>query len=584
MKRALSFLLLVACSTNNDKPNDAGADQTMTVDPCAAPCATYTNTCSGDLDACTNACKSGMVSDRDGGPIKRDVRSCLIAAKDDCTSLAHCFDPPPAVPFNTGPYGTKPKDIAGPFTFETWDFQKEWTGLDSYVFLIFAPKQITYPNGADYSADLFKQNVATMLAKSPPNVHYFFLPLKTDDPDWPAARDKWIGQVPAEWTARVHFSDTGAMDQPGWIGQMITYRYKTSLPYKQYDYVGFAIDRFQRIREVGMLGTIVQNGITAKLVNLAYEPTYYEFEWAREQALDKQANVVTLIDKKVVYDTQDIDVTLPDPSMYDTLEVDLSNDCDNHRDGECGAWDYLSYLWICTPNNNADGGDPWKCDTEFARWITAYWRETRWVTDISQMLPLLKQGKQHLRWNANGQWDPRKTNYTVSLSLRYGNKNKGMKPVSAVPLWTGGNWNATYDMNHAPVQLTVDANAKKVELYTLVTGHGASNGNCAEFCNHEHHFTVNGTDHLKSFPGAQSPNGCADMTKLGVVPNQHGTWYFGRGGWCPGYDVAPYVVDVTKEVKLGQMNDLKYTTSFGGQPVDIDRGYVVLSSYLITWK
>src|SRR6185295_15719433 len=49
----------------------------------------------------------------------------------------------PSVPFNPGPYGTKPKDTAGPFTLPTtdgdWDFQKSWTGDDSYVFLVFAP-------------------------------------------------------------------------------------------------------------------------------------------------------------------------------------------------------------------------------------------------------------------------------------------------------------------------------------------------------------------------------------------------------------------------------------------------------------
>lgn len=594
MKRGFlwSFLLVSSCSTSNDKPADGGTVDTPVPEPCAAPCGAYASTCGGDLDACTSACKSATVVDRDGGTAKRDVLACLNAAKDDCVAAGHCFDPPPLVPFNPGPYGTSVKDIAGPFVIPTtsgdWDFQKEWTGTDSYVFNFFSPNSLVYPNGADYSADLYKQSLSSLLSKSPPNVHYFFMPLRGGDPDWPAARDKWVAQleqIGGDWATRVHFSDTGALDLQNWIGMMMQYRYKTSLPYKQYDVFGFAIDRFQRIREIGMLGTLVQNGIQPKLSFLAYEPTYYEFEWAREQALAAapQPTIVELMKQKTVYDRQDIDAMLPDPQAFDSLEVDLTMDCDHHRDGECGAWDYLSHLWVCTPSN-ADGGDPYTCDTEIARWITSYWRETRWVTDISQMLPLLKAGAVHLRWYASGQWDPRKTNYTVSLSLRYFSKNKGMRPVSAIPLWTGGAWNASYDANHPNKQVMISNGAKKVELYALLTGHGASTDNCAEFCNHEHHFFVNGNDHLRSFPGAQTLLGCADQVKIGAVPNQHGTWYFGRGGWCPGLDVAPWIVDVTKEVKVGQNNDLAYTTTYGGQPVSVDRGNIVLSSYLVTWQ
>lgn len=39
--------------------------------------------------------------------------------------------------------------------------------------------------------------------------------------------------------------------------------------------------------------------------------------------------------------------------------------------------------------------------------------------------------------------------------------------------------------------------------------------------------------------------GCADDVLYGGVPNQHGTWYYGRGGWCDGAAVRPWVVDIT---------------------------------------
>jgi hypothetical protein len=259
-------------------------------------------------------------------------------------------------------------------------------------------------------------------------------------------------------------------------------------------------------------------------------------------------------------------------------------DCPDHRDATCGAWDYLSHMWVCDPATDPDGGAAtWKCSTEIARWITAYWREGRWVTDISGMLPFLKKGgATHLRWHASGQFDPRRTDYTVSLSLRLSDRKKGMRPVEAVPLWNGGRWNAAYDAAHPARQVTVPAGTKKVDLYTLITGHDSSTSQCAEFCNHEHTFTMNGKPHLRSFPG-QTALGCANEGK-GVAPNQHGTWYFGRGGWCPGYDVAPWIVDVTTEAKIGQSNDVGYTTAFAGKPVDVDRGNIVMSSYLVYWQ
>src|SRR5262249_22626533 len=149
--------------------------------------------------ACRAACTRGMVAGRDGGSTERDVLGCLKTAKDECNTAKRCFDAPPLIAFNPGPYGTNPKDYAGPFVFPAtdgdWDFQKEWTGTDSYVFLIFSPGTLVYQNGYDYSAELFKQSLSSLLSKSPKNVQYFFLPLRSNEPSWPAARDKWVAQL-----------------------------------------------------------------------------------------------------------------------------------------------------------------------------------------------------------------------------------------------------------------------------------------------------------------------------------------------------------------------------------------------------
>lgn len=45
-----------------------------------------------------------------------------------------------------------------------------------------------------------------------------------------------------------------------------------------------------------------------------------------------------------------------------------------------------------------------------------------------------------------------------------------------------------------------------------------------------------------------SPLGCAMRVKEGALPNEYGTWLYGRGGWCDGLQVEPWVTDVTGQV------------------------------------
>ena len=76
----------------------------------------------------------------------------------------------------------------------------------------------------------------------------------------------------------------------------------------------------------------------------------------------------------------------------------------------------------------------------------------------------------------------------------------------------------------------------------------------------------------------------------GVIPNQYGTWGYGRAGWCPGQDVAPYVVDITDYVIAGEENVIDYEAcrvsgnSCVAPPTCQGDGYcpeIAFSSYII---
>jgi hypothetical protein len=54
------------------------------------------------------------------------------------------------------------------------------------------------------------------------------------------------------------------------------------------------------------------------------------------------------------------------------------------------------------------------------------------------------------------------------------------------------------------------------------------------------YFTVNGGTYEfdTSYPEAGDGDYCMELETIvqGVIPNQYGTWGFGRAGWCPGMD------------------------------------------------
>ena len=514
--------------------------------------------------------------------------------------------------FLPGPYGAMPRDVAGPFTVPTadgdWSFDESWTGEDHTLFIVYSPGTVL-PSATDYFRLLFKPAaVPRLLAASPPNVHYVFL-WHSDQPGFQAfvaaaqaQIDALAGDARDHWKPRVHFVTDQVDGLTGWLGDTYRERIKAKLPGKRYDAQQFAVDRTQHVREVGMLGRLGASGTSPDLAFLADEPVYYEYEHARDVKLAaEKATVISLFKDQTVVDTTTFDVTLPDAATmasFDTLEVDLTMNCEHHRDGECGAWDYISDLRLChdaPPSGDAgldadpDAAPPApQCDLELARWITSYWRETHWVTDVSGMLAFLRSGgHQTMRWYASKQWDPRPANYVVSLSLRLSNSGKGMKPVSATKLFEGARLDPDYAAKYPPMKLDVPSDAKKAEIYALITGHGSETDQCAEFCNHTHHFSVNGApEHVLSFPEAQTNDGCRKRISEGVVPNQFGTWYFGRGGWCPGLDVRPFEVDITKELKLGSDNTLSYRALIGTSAPAMGSTYgdIHMTTYLVIWK
>ena len=84
---------------------------------------------------------------------------------------------------------------------------------------------------------------------------------------------------------------------------------------------------------------------------------------------------------------------------------------------------------------------------------------------------------------------------------------------------------------------------------------------CRDDCEFEptsHHYDINGETYSVEFFHAGTMWGCVEEVRNGVEPNEHGTWNYGRDGWCDGSPVDAHVFDVTASVDLGATNELTY--------------------------
>ena len=161
-------------------------------------------------------------------------------------------------------------------------------------------------------------------------------------------------------------------------------------------------------------------------------------------------------------------------------------------------------------------------------------------------------------------------------------------PYKIKRLYRGGNFDKDYNKAYKTKEFTVPANAKKVKLFAVITGHGSDNNNCAEFCVTSHNFVINAKfTNTRVFSNAGTPNGCADKVRKGVEPNEHGTWLYGRDGWCDGQEVDPWLEDVTDQVKMDQaVNTISYHGYFNGKdPAPTSEpGYIIMHSFLVFYK
>lgn len=180
--------------------------------------------------------------------------------------------------------------------------------------------------------------------------------------------------------------------------------------------------------------------------------------------------------------------------------------------------------------------------------------------------------------------------WVPSLDIHFQNKQTqgGIYPSKAFVLYEpGATFNKSYNSNFKPYRFLVPDDVIKVEIYAVITGHGSDENGCGEFCVTSHHFIVNKHVNNITFSEAGTPLGCANQVPTGVEPNEHGTWLYGRDGWCDGRNVFPWIIDITTQIQKGQeTNVINYFGWFNGTDPNPKQnpGEIILYSYLIFYK
>jgi hypothetical protein len=521
-----------------------------------------------------------------------------VDTDDDATPPADVTPEPTACPdglafreWEEGSGGPHRHDLAADFTITTvqgreFSLRENWNGCEVYVFI---PDQI--PNTSADRTSIWARDVDNLIAASPDNVHYFFVStLPREASAQTAVREmaqrveEAVDALPVEeqdaWFDRIHVVDTAAPALTSWLKETFAGAGRQ----------GWLIDREQRIRGVGSFADVTRYNQDlanaeawpweSNLANAAADAAYINAEARRDAELAAQERtVVSLWQGEILAGFADTETTLPSAeeiATYNILEIEVEQLCPDRtipEFGNCGPWDYLAYLWL------------WDGDTrlELGRFITTYHREGRFIVDASPMLPLLAEGGlQRFQWEFAPEWNTQPT--STHVRLRFGRSGATDRPSELVPLWTGGTFNPEYNDIQADKEIEIPADVTRVELWAIITGHGAELQNCAEFCNHEHEVRINGDVYFRDHPIVGDDQGCIAELENGMTPNQWGTWWFGRGGWCPGQRVEPWQVDVTESVTAGETADLTYVGTLNGRTPSAAAGTIRMTSYLVFYR
>lgn len=250
--------------------------------------------------------------------------------------------------------------------------------------------------------------------------------------------------------------------------------------------------------------------------------------------------------------TVDATASFPSTGTYSKVLMHVTLNCPSNG---CDPWDRAGSIDLVQ-----DLGAGKESLIELGRFMTPYGitagtnSPPAWDIDVTELRPLLV-GSVKIRvfidtWVPQGNAAQYGGGWVVGTTFNMTGGKPAKTPIAVLPIWTWktsgkeptqviyGDPNYPIAQSVPPQTLTLPAGATSFGIRSNITGHGQANlDNCAEFCQRNHTWSVNGA----------ANTALMWRTDCGNFPSQ-GTYMDPRAGWCPGADVTPWDIDVTQQV------------------------------------
>jgi hypothetical protein len=219
------------------------------------------------------------------------------------------------------------------------------------------------------------------------------------------------------------------------------------------------------------------------------------------------------------------------------------------KDTSAGRWDYTMRVFVVRNHGDSERIEIGRFITPYGGWYREPWRHT-WTMDVTPFACLL-----HDSVDVRVEYDGYSQGSLFSLDFDLVEGKPPYTPYRVEKLWDGafiyGDSAKPISKTLTPGKVLIDPDADIVLLRIFTTGHGFGTDGAAEFTDKTHHIAIDGTtrftQHLWRTDCGQNP----------LYP-QAGTWYYSRGGWCPGDIVRPWDFNITEYVKAGDTAKIAY--------------------------
>lgn len=240
----------------------------------------------------------------------------------------------------------------------------------------------------------------------------------------------------------------------------------------------------------------------------------------------------------------------------------------------CGSWDYTTQVYA----------KPANADTvEIARVITPYatdWLSTNrthdYVMDVTDYASILN-GNLDFRYRYDGySWG-----FTLTLKLELIEGTPPMEATSVKNIYDGyfayGNTSDLIENHLIEKSYSYHNPNVKAVVKNTISGHGADDNDCAEFCSKYYELKLNGS------VVSQKQLWKSDCGLNDVSP-QTGTWLFERANWCPGQVVYPIQHDLSALTTPATTFSLDMDMEPYVSPTQSNAGGYNIVSQLITYS